>query len=280
MFQVERVINNNVIAAVEDGREVILTGRGLGFGQRPGSTYDPARVERRFVLDDDRSAEGFTSFIAELPYELLVLSNRIADHLAASTGITLSNATQLALADHIQFAIQRLAQGQRLSHPLLWELKSTYRREFTAALELLDLIREATGVVMPVDEAGFITMHLVNAELTGATEVSLGTASAVQDIVGIVRAQLGVALDPESVGYARFLTHVKFAVQRIEDGALLAGHDSTLFDMVREQDPTAYATALRVADYVRERYDLTLPEEELLYLMVHVNRLRARDGAG
>jgi beta-glucoside operon transcriptional antiterminator len=279
VFRVQRVINNNVIAVVEGDREVILTGRGLGFGQHPGGTYDPTRVERRFVLDDDRSADGFTSFIAELPYELLVLSNRIADHLAEHAGIRLSNATQLALADHIQFAVQRLAEGQRLGHPLLWELKSTYRREFTAALEILELIREGTGVVMPVDEAGFITMHLVNAELTGAMEASLGTATAVQDIVGIVRAHLGVALDPESVGYARFLTHVKFAVQRIEDNAMLTGTDSTLFDMVRQQDPTSYACALLVGDYVSQRYGCSLPDEELLYLMVHVNRLRSRDSA-
>ena len=31
------------------------------------------------------------------------------------------------------------------------------------------------------------------------------------------------------------------------------------------------------AAYVRDRYALDLPEEELLYLMVHVNRLRHRD---
>lgn len=279
MFRVERVINNNVIAVVEDGREVILTGRGLGYKQHPGGTYDPGLVERRFVLDDDRSAEGFTTFISELPYELLALSNRIADHLADSAGIRLSNAAQLALADHIQFAIQRIAEGQALEHPLLWELKSTYRTEFTAALEVLELIRESTGVVMPVDEAGFITTHLVNAEATGAS-VSMATASTVQDIVGIVRAGLGVPLDPDSVMYARFLTHVKFAVQRIEEDQLLSSADSTMFDMVRAKDPKAYACACAVADYVRARHEVELPDEELLYLMVHINRLRNRESAG
>jgi len=279
VFRVERVINNNVISVLEDSHEVILTGRGLGFQQRPGGTYDPAKVERRFILDDDRSAEGFTSFIAELPYELLALSNRIADHLAQGSGISLTNAAQLALADHIQFAIQRLSQGQRLAHPLLWELKSTYRREFTAALEILELIAESTGVVMPVDEAGFITMHLVNAELNGDMASALSTTSAVQDIVGIVRANLGIALDPESVAYARFLTHVKFAVQRIEGDQLLVGADTQLYDMVREKDPKAHECALAIADYVDQRYSVALPEEELLYLMVHVNRLRARDAA-
>ena len=276
--RVERVINNNVIAVLEADREVILTGRGLGYGQHPGGTYDPSRVERRFVLDDDRSAAGFTAVIAELPYDVLVLSNRIADHLAQVLGLTLTSAIQLALADHIQFAVERLAKGQRLENALLWELKSTYRSEFTAALEILDMVREATGVVLPVDEAGFITMHLVNAELTGDMSASLGTATAVADIVALVRDWLGVPLASDSVAYARFLTHVKFAVQRIDEGRLLVSTDSTLYEMVRGQDPRSYDCAVAIAEYVRGRYGIELPDEEMLYLMVHVNRLRHRDG--
>jgi beta-glucoside operon transcriptional antiterminator len=277
MFRVSRVINNNVISVLEDGREVILTGRGLGYQQHPGGTYDPAKVERRFILDDDKSAEGFTSVISEIPYEVLALSNRIADHLKATLDLSLTSAMQLAIADHIQFAMQRLASGQRLEHAMLWELKSTYRREFTAALEILEMIHAATGVVMPVDEAAFLTMHLVNAELNGDMSTTVSTTTAVQDIVTLVRERMGVPLEPDSVAYARFLTHVKFAVRRVEDGQLLVGADSQLFDMVREKDPQAHEVALAIAEYVRSRYGLDLPDEELLYLMVHVNRLRHRD---
>ena len=100
VFRIDRVINNNVISVLEDGHEVILTGRGLGFGQHAGGTYEPARVERRFVLDDSRSAAGFTAMIAELPYEVIVLSNQIADYVEQEFGVWLSSARQLALADH------------------------------------------------------------------------------------------------------------------------------------------------------------------------------------
>ncbi len=78
--------------------------------------------------------------------------------------------------------------------------------------------------------------------------------------------------------YARFLTHVKFAVQRIEEGRLLTCSDSMLYEMVKGQDPISYDCAVAIAGLVRERYDVELPDEEMLYLMVHVNRLRARDG--
>jgi beta-glucoside operon transcriptional antiterminator len=277
MFRINRVINNNVISVVESDREVILTGRGLGFGRHAGDTYDPGKVERRFVLEDDRSAAGFTSVIAELPYEVIVLSNRIADHVRDTLGLTLTSAIQLALADHIHFAIQRLAAGQRLENALLWELKSSYRAEFTTALHILEMIREATGVVLPVDEAGFVTMHLVNAELTGNMASSVGTATTVQDIVAIVREHLGIPMAPDSGAYARFLTHVKFAVQRMEEGQLLTSTDSGLYEIVRDKDPEAHECALAIARHVRGRYGVELPDEELLYLMMHINRLRTRD---
>lgn len=279
VFRIDRVINNNVIGVIESGQEVILTGRGLGFGKHAGGTYDPSRVERRFVLADDKSAAGFTSVISELPYEVLVLSNRIADYLEAELGLQLTSAIQIALADHIQFAIERLASGQRLENTLLWELKSTYRREFTAALHILEMVREATRVVLPIDEAGFVTMHLVNAELTGSLHATIGTTTAVQDIVGLVRQHLDMVIPSDSGAYARFLTHVKFAVQRIEEGTLLSGGDTRLYELVRTTDPAAHECALAIADYVGARYGIQLPQEELLYLMLHVARLRSRDEA-
>jgi beta-glucoside operon transcriptional antiterminator len=164
-----------------------------------------------------------------------------------------------------------------LENALLWELKSTYRREFTTALEILEMVGESTGVVLPVDEAGFITMHLVNAELTGNLSASMGTASAVSEIVALVRERLAVPLAIDSVDYARFLTHIKFALQRIEEGRLLTSADSMLYEMVKSSDPTSYDCAVAIAQLVHERYDVQLPDEEMLYLMVHVGRLRARD---
>ncbi|MGV1004506.1 MAG: PRD domain-containing protein [Candidatus Nanopelagicales bacterium] len=279
MFRVDRVINNNVISAREEGREVILTGRGLGFGMQPGSTYDPARVERRFVLADEPAAAGFKNVISELPYEVLVLSNRIADHLAEAFGLELGAPAQLALADHIQYAVARLAAGERLANSMTWELKATYPAEFQAALQVMAMIRDATGVSMPIDEAGFITMHLVNARRDGPTAQVDGPAPITAAVVALVERRMGLKLDVGSVAYARFLTHLKFSLQRIESGQLLSGPDSGLYPVVRERAPQAHACALEIGALVAQRYQVALPDEELLYLMLHINRLAAREEA-
>ena len=136
---------------------------------------------------------------------------------------------------------------------------------------------ESFGLLGPNGAGKSTTMRMIGGTLertSGRLEV-LGLDPEAQGPE--VRAHLGVTLAPDSAAYARFLTHVKFAVRRIEDEQLLVGTDSTLFDMVREKDPRAYECALAIASYVGQRYEVELPEEELLYLMVHINRLRHRD---
>ena len=40
-MRIEKVINNNIVSAFDDtGRELVLMGRGLGFGGRPGQPVD------------------------------------------------------------------------------------------------------------------------------------------------------------------------------------------------------------------------------------------------
>lgn len=66
-MDVLRVFNNNVVLARDaEGREVVLTGRGLGFQAKPGDPVDDDRVVRVFVPDDGRSADNFAAAVAAI----------------------------------------------------------------------------------------------------------------------------------------------------------------------------------------------------------------------
>ena len=45
-MDVLRVFNNNVVLARDGDREVILTGRGIGFQAKPGQHVDDAKIVR------------------------------------------------------------------------------------------------------------------------------------------------------------------------------------------------------------------------------------------
>ena len=52
---IEKVINNNIVSAFdEDGREVVIMGRGIGFGVRPGAAVRDSKVETRRDLPKRR----------------------------------------------------------------------------------------------------------------------------------------------------------------------------------------------------------------------------------
>lgn len=136
MFRIKRVLNNNVIAVDEDGADVILTGLGLGFQRKAGDLFDPKLVEQRFVLDD--AGAGYVSVLVNLSHEMIALSERYKTLLHEVLGIELTTVQLLALADHIQIAIERARAGLRLDGALVWELKHSYGAEFAAAERVLE----------------------------------------------------------------------------------------------------------------------------------------------
>lgn len=277
MFRIKRVINNNVVAVDEDGAEVILTGLGLGFHRKAGDLFDPKLVEQRFVLDD--AGSGYVSVLVNLSYEMIGLSERVKVMLRETLGVELTTVQQLALADHIHIAVERAQAGLRLDGALVWELKHTYGAEFAAAERILELVFETAQVRLPVEEAAFITTHIVNAELASSAtatdfrETNRATA-AVREIMGIVRAAIPT-LEPGTADYARCLTHVKYTVQRIITGSMLSGRDHLLFEQVRDKEPEAWVCAQVIDAYVGEVFAVQLPQEELFYLLIHIGRLRA-----
>lgn len=274
-MKISRVFNNNSVGAVlPDGREAVLVGPGVGFNKRRGDEVDPAQVEKRFVLEPTPESQGMRSILVSLPYPVVELTARVAARLAERHDIRLSPAVEIGLADHLAAALDRLSSRTSLYNNLLFETKATYREEFQIALEVLDWVEELSGSRLPLDEAGFITLHLVNAGLTGNMVETQRTASAVQGVMEIVRAWMPTtaALDPGHV--ERFLTHLKFVVRRISENAQLVGGHENLFTMLLRTEPEAFECAESIATFLHDAFGSELTREEVLYLVIHLARLR------
>ena len=52
IMTVEKVINNNIVSAYDEtGREVVVMGRGIGFGVRAGAVIDNSKIEKVFRIE-------------------------------------------------------------------------------------------------------------------------------------------------------------------------------------------------------------------------------------
>ena len=191
-MKIEKILNNNVVVATdENGMETVLMGRGLAFGRKPGDEACAARIEKRFTLHSDQLQDKFQQLIASIPLPHFLMSERIINHAKIMLGKELSDSIYVTLPDHISAAISRYKEGIRLPNPLLWDIRQFYKDEYEVGLKANEIVLEETGVQFTEDEAGFIAMHFVNAQLGGDIREVYDMTYLMQEVFRIVREVFG-----------------------------------------------------------------------------------------
>lgn len=271
---VEKVINNNIVSAYDEtGREVVVMGRGIGFGVKAGAVIDNSKIEKVFRIKSQGVAEQFKELLANMPLEHAQISNDIISYAKSTLKLKLNQSIYVTLTDHINFAIERYQKGINLENALLWEIKRFYPQEYGLGRYAIDLIRERLHVSLPEDEAGFIALHFVNAEYGTDIRDALHFPNQMKDILDIVTRELGIRLDEGSLHYERFITHVKFLLQRVYRKELLPDEESELAEMMKKKYPKEYACSEKIADYIEEAAGCRLSAEEIMYLSIHIRRI-------
>ena len=89
----------------------------------------------------------------------------------------------------------------------------------------------------------------------------------------IIEKHVGQPLDHSSYAYVRFVAHMRFLIRRLKQGGSKRTENSSLFYQAAKDFPDAYACR-DINEYLSDAYGWSCSDEELLYLMMHVNRLR------
>ena len=275
---IEKVINNNIISAYEkSGAEVIVMGRGIGFKKKQGEVVPADQISKIFRIKSRTLAEQFKELLANMPLERVRISDEIISHAKDHLKLKLNQSIYVTLTDHINFAIERVSQGIEPQNALLWEIKRFYPQEFQLGIYALELIHDRLGILLPEDEAGFIALHFVNAEYGTDIRDAVKFPDQMQAIVDIVEHDLGILLDESSLHYERFVTHIKFLIQRIYRKELLSSEDRELSLMMQRKYPREYECSVKVAEYIMQATGSRLSEEEIMYLSVHIRRVTTID---
>lgn len=275
---IEKVINNNIISAYEkSGAEVIVMGRGIGFKKKQGEMVPADQISKIFRIKSRTLAEQFKELLANMPLERVRISDEVISHAKDHLKLKLNQSIYVTLTDHINFAIERVSQGIEPQNALLWEIKRFYPQEFQLGIYALELIQDRLDILLPEDEAGFIALHFVNAEYGTDIRDAVKFPDQMQAIVDIVERDLGILLDESSLHYERFMTHIKFLIQRIYRKELLSSEDRELSLLMQRKYPREYQCSLKVAEYIMQATGSRLSEEEIMYLSVHIRRVSTID---
>ena len=274
-MKVHKILNNNVIVTLDDkGKELILTGRGIGFKKREGDLIDSNLIEKQFSLDNKDILPKFNELLSEIPLEVLTTSQIIINHAKACMESKLQDSIYISLTDHIHFAIERHKQGFDIPNGFLWEIKKFYPKEFQVGLYALSVIKKRLGIELPEDEAGFITFHIINSQLNGTMPNIVNMTKIMREILNIVKYHFNIEYDEDCLSYQRFVTHLKFFAQRILSKGTQTQQDSSLYEIVRQKYHQAYLCTKQIDLHLIQQYQHPLTDDESLYLTIHIERLR------
>ena len=275
LMKIIKIVNNNIVTSLdEQNREIIVMGRGLGFGRKPGMPIEDEKVEKVFRLNSAGESQKLVDIIQDIPLEHIKAADQIIEYAKSMLGERLKETIYLSLIDHIDGVIDRYKNQIQFTNPLLWEIKQYYPSEFKVGVQSLSILRKMLGIELPVDEAAFIALHFITAEYDTKMDVTFDIPRLIDDIIAIVESEFSIKINKESIHYERFITHLKFFAARVLQAKQMPDDDDFLFrNMIRDQYKKSYACAQIIRQHLGECYKVTISEEEVVYLTVHIKRV-------
>lgn len=276
-MKILRVFNNNVVLSRDEfGREVILTGRGLGFQARPGSDIDESKVVRTFVPEDAAQSDSIAQMLSLLSPEVIAIVAEAMASVGVSDRTGGSPSLVLALADHLTHALRRVKEGTVVEYPLRGEVEALYSKEYQQARNLLDVINARLDHVLPEVEAVAFALHLVNAGFAAGDLAQTYTMTGIiEQVLAVVATFYDIELDGSSASVARFITHLRYLFVRIYDGKQLADEPEPITTAINSSYPEAWDCAQHAALIIELRTETKLTADEIAYLTLHIARIAA-----
>lgn len=271
----KRVYNNNVVLSENKrGEEVIFVGKGLAYGLSKGDTIDLEKAEKTFELSRE-SNQKFIDLIKDVSPEDILLCERVITYIKEQSNKEIDDSIYVTLTDHIINMIDRIRMGIDFDSAILLNIKSLYKQEYYIALQVVKILRKELNMKIDDSEASFITLHIVNAEMSSNMMQMYEVTTIMEGILGIVRNEFNIT-ENNSDSYDRFITHCRFFVQRVINREYLDKDPSTyeqMFKVMLDLYKKQYSCVHKIADYIEKKYNYLVEDDERMYLLIHLVKL-------
>ncbi len=272
-MKVIKNINNNVAVCLDStGKEVIVTGKGVGF-KKPPYELQLSEIDRTYYDVD----EIYVSMIRDLPDDVLKVSDEIILYARKKYDIVFSSNIVFTLADHLNFAIKRNKENIKVKLPIVNDIEQLFEKEIDIGNYGVKLIRKKLGVYLPREEAAYIALHLINSEQQTKNKSYENSEQIIEKITKIVEEEYNLEIDKHDFNYSRFVTHIHYLLKRGKDHELLKTDNGEMYKTLVKEYPKTYETSEEIRKYLKDELNLELNDEEMLYLMLHINRLCTRE---
>lgn len=278
-MKVIKKINNNAAVCLDDNNcELVAIGTGIGFPAVPYELTDLSKIQCTYYAVDVK----YYNLLNQIPEDVLNATTKIVRLFNAKSNTVISSNIVFTLADHINFAMERFKRNIVIDTPLQYDIQHLYSFEYEIGLEAVKIINKDLDAHLPENEASNIAMHFINAEaISSGGDYHGYVDEVIGDITEIVADYFQIRINKEDFNYSRFVTHLQYLLKRMDTGHLMSSDNQRIFEEIKNDYKEAYECALKIKDYLLKELNMELNNEEILYLILHVNRLCARtDDAG
>lgn len=267
-----KVFNNNIVLVNSENEEKILFAKGIGFGKKVGNIITAGtKIHKVFTIENEENINNFKDIIRKIDSEFLAICEEGIYEISNQLNCELNERIHIGLIDHLFVAVERLKNEKEVENPFLIETQTLYSKEYALAEMMANLIGNHCNIEIPKGEIGFITLHIHSAINDGKISNTLKNTYLSTRIVEYVEEELNIKIDRMSLDYARFCTHIKFAIQRIMENNTV---NNELSNVIKETYKESYSISEKICTIIEEELKLKVSEDEVAFLTIHIERFR------
>ena len=274
-YRITKILNHNSFMGIEskNDQECLSMGKGVAFGKKVGQTVSvtgDARVYSLKELTDRGEAKEIIKSVSPLCLEL---ANEVLDQAEEEFG-KVDRSILFTMADHLDFAVRRIQNGEQISNPLTDDIRIMFYKEYKVAGCIRDLLKEKLGIRIDEHEIGYIALHVHAAIVDENVSQAMEIARTVRECICMVEEETGKSIDVMSLSYNRLMNHVRYMVARAIHGEKLK---MSLNDYMSVKFPVPYMTAEKICRKMEKSLKLPIPDIEIGYLAMHLERMMDRE---
>ncbi|HDT7321830.1 PRD domain-containing protein [Enterococcus faecalis] len=274
-MKIKKVLNQNAVLVLDEGQEKVAVGKGVGFNKTKNDVLSRQLVERMFVMEPE-GLKKLQVLLSQIEDKYFLASEEIIQHAETVLGEKLNEHINIGLSDHIAFAAENIQNNIIVRNKLLSEIEILYSEEFAIAQWAVEYLTQTLEIPFSYDEAGYIVIHIHSAR-SGRIDnsKSIREVTIVSEIIHLIEQELAIDIhdDKNSLSYSRLVNHLRLFIHRFQQNQY-AVLDEEILEVVKKKYAESYEISKKVQVLLMRNFHYQVPNEELGYLSIHIERLR------
>ena len=274
-MKIKKVLNQNAVLVLDEGQEKVAVGKGVGFNKTKNDVLSRQLVERMFVMEPE-GLKKLQVLLSQIEDKYFLASEEIIQHAETVLGEKLNEHINIGLSDHIAFTAENIQNNIIVRNKLLSEIEILYSEEFAIAQWAVEYLTQTLEIPFSYDEAGYIAIHIHSAR-SGRTDnsKSIREVTIVSEIIHLIEQELAIDIhdDKNSLSYSRLVNHLRLFIHRFQQNQY-AVLDEEILEVVKKKYAESYEISKKVQVLLMRNFHYQVPNEELGYLSIHIERLR------